>query len=106
MCSLAQAVPISKFKVTKTKNIDPSDRPFAVYKFRYRSAKALKSMGLIPQTPKPIPLEERPIEELTLEETRELLRRQSVSSPLSMSHTCADEPLGAICKGRYHQERD
>ncbi|KAK8256317.1 hypothetical protein IWZ00DRAFT_486142 [Phyllosticta capitalensis] len=77
---LAQAVPISKFKVTKTKNIDPSDRPFAVYKFRYRSAKALKSMGLIPQTPKPIPLEERPIEELTLEETRELLRRQSERS--------------------------
>jgi hypothetical protein len=39
---------------------------------------------IIPRSPSPIRLEDRPIDELTLEESRELLRRQRVSaqSPL------------------------
>lgn len=40
---------------------------------------ALKAMYLVPRTPSPVPLEDRPIEELTFEERGELLRRQRVS---------------------------
>ncbi|KAK8218485.1 hypothetical protein IWZ01DRAFT_538095 [Phyllosticta capitalensis] len=49
-----------------TENIDP--HPFAVYTFRYRSAEGLKCLGLIPRTPEPVPLEQRPVEQLTPEE--------------------------------------
>jgi hypothetical protein len=37
---------------------------------------ALKQMHIIPRSPSPLPLEDRLIEELTLEELRELTRRQ------------------------------
>ncbi|KAK8218486.1 hypothetical protein IWZ01DRAFT_155306 [Phyllosticta capitalensis] len=63
-------------RLPSLERIDESDAPYAVFKFRYRSAEALKSMHLMPRTPEPVPLEERPIEELTSEEMRELLRRQ------------------------------
>ncbi|OJD40029.1 uncharacterized protein BKCO1_200017 [Diplodia corticola] len=50
--------------------------PFAIFTFRYRSRRALQAECIIPRTPTPVPLEERPIEELTPEELRELVRRQ------------------------------
>ncbi|KAF2491026.1 hypothetical protein BU16DRAFT_141592 [Lophium mytilinum] len=59
-----------------TFNIDPRNSPFATFNFRYRSSDALKALQIIPRSPTPVPLEDRPIEELTLEETRELLKRQ------------------------------
>jgi hypothetical protein len=40
---------------------------------------ALRAMYIVPRTPSPVPLEERNVEDLTLEEMRELLRRQRVS---------------------------
>ncbi|KAI7237766.1 hypothetical protein KC330_g3005 [Hortaea werneckii] len=50
--------------------------PFAIFEFRYRSHAALQSMGILPRSPSPIPLEDRNIEDLNQEEMRELLRRQ------------------------------
>ncbi|KAI4919496.1 hypothetical protein J4E90_001631 [Alternaria incomplexa] len=50
--------------------------PFAEFTFKYRSRAALKSLLIIPRTPSPVPLEERDINTLTLEESRELLRLQ------------------------------
>ncbi|KAH0339329.1 hypothetical protein KCU81_g7237, partial [Aureobasidium melanogenum] len=49
--------------------------PAATFVFHYRSKAALKDLLIIPRTPAPTPLEERPIEKLSHEETRELLRR-------------------------------
>jgi hypothetical protein len=42
------------------------------------TTEALKSLLIIDRTPEPVPLEERPIEELSREEMQELLRRQRV----------------------------
>jgi hypothetical protein len=47
-----------------------------VFRFEYRSQKSLKELLVIPRTPSPVPLEERLIEELSIEELRELTRRQ------------------------------
>ncbi|KAK7534484.1 hypothetical protein JOL62DRAFT_554513 [Phyllosticta paracitricarpa] len=76
--STATAQPRGPHKVANVTDIDPKDRPFATYIIRYRSTEALKIMGLIPRTPEPIPLEERPVDELTPEEMKELIRRQKV----------------------------
>ncbi|RMY53725.1 hypothetical protein D0865_05106 [Hortaea werneckii] len=64
-------------------DIQPIGEPFATFEFRYRShgqcLKALDtswSMGILPRSPSPIPLEDRNIEDLNPEEMRELLRRQ------------------------------
>ncbi|KAK4549810.1 hypothetical protein LTR36_005111 [Oleoguttula mirabilis] len=51
-------------------------QPFATFNFKYRSRAALQALCVIPRTPSPVPLEARPIEELTPDEMRELLRRQ------------------------------
>ncbi|KAI4658828.1 uncharacterized protein J4E79_006587 [Alternaria viburni] len=58
----------------RTTKID--ETPFAEFTFKYRSRAALKSLLIIPRTPSPVPLEERDINTLTLEESRELLRLQ------------------------------
>ncbi|KAH7125781.1 hypothetical protein B0J11DRAFT_487707 [Dendryphion nanum] len=50
--------------------------PFAQFVFKYRSREALKSLLVIPRTPIPVPLEDRPVESLTHQEALELLRRQ------------------------------
>ncbi|KAL1648462.1 hypothetical protein SLS58_002217 [Diplodia intermedia] len=54
---------------------DKEDGPFAEFIYQYRSKTALQAEGVIPRTPSPIPLEDRPLEELNQEELRELLRR-------------------------------
>jgi len=46
------------------------------FEFRYRSRKALQALLVIPTSPAPEALEDRPVESLTIEEARELLRRQ------------------------------
>lgn len=56
--------------------IDPVDKPFATFRFRYRSMDDLKSEFIVPRSQSPVPLEERPVESLTAEEMRELLTRQ------------------------------
>ncbi|KAL8902195.1 MAG: hypothetical protein Q9207_004832 [Kuettlingeria erythrocarpa] len=55
--------------------VDGSQCPFAVFRFRYCSKKALQSMLLIPRTPSPTPLADRPIESLSAEEAHQLLRQ-------------------------------
>ncbi|THZ28569.1 hypothetical protein D6C91_01865 [Aureobasidium pullulans] len=45
------------------------------YLFHYRSQAALKKLLIIPRTPSPIPLEDRPEQELSREELAELLRK-------------------------------
>ncbi|RMY79831.1 hypothetical protein D0864_08916 [Hortaea werneckii] len=59
-----------------TLDIQPIGEPFAKFRFRYRSHAALQSMGILPRSPSPVPLEDRDIEDLNPEEMRELLRRQ------------------------------
>ncbi|KAF2430696.1 hypothetical protein EJ08DRAFT_697174 [Tothia fuscella] len=60
-----------------TAKIDQRDSPLATFVFKYRSLADLKAEGIIPRSPSPIPLEDRPIDELNPEEMRELLKRQS-----------------------------
>ncbi|KAK8168194.1 hypothetical protein BKA80DRAFT_252742 [Phyllosticta citrichinensis] len=78
---LGQAQAGKAFNEVSVTYLDPIAKPFTVYNFRYRSLEALKSMRLIPQTPEPVPLEDRPIEDLSPEQMRELLRLQKVSHP-------------------------
>ncbi|KAI4257533.1 MAG: hypothetical protein L6R42_005588 [Xanthoria sp. 1 TBL-2021] len=69
--------------------VDGRDSPFAHFQFKYRSKKALQSILLIPRTPspppppRPIPLEERPVESLSVEELQQLVRRQRPSTSLT-----------------------
>ncbi|KAK4951354.1 hypothetical protein LTR10_010327 [Elasticomyces elasticus] len=51
----------------------------ATFVFKYRSRAALQALHIIPRTPSPVPLEDRPVEELSMEDMRELLRRQRAS---------------------------
>ncbi|KIV88792.1 hypothetical protein, variant [Exophiala mesophila] len=50
----------------------------ASFSFKYRTRRALQSLLIIEPDPVPVPLEERPIEELTREELLTLLQRQKV----------------------------
>jgi hypothetical protein len=73
--------------------VNPDKGPFATFCFKYRSLgalrqaycfqttnedelAALKSLLIIPRSPSPVPLLERNVDTLSLEETRELLRRR------------------------------
>ncbi|KKY23399.1 hypothetical protein UCDDS831_g03130 [Diplodia seriata] len=40
-------------KTWDTRYIDPMDKPFQVFNFRYRSRSGLQALGLIPRTPEP-----------------------------------------------------
>ncbi|KAL1622094.1 hypothetical protein SLS54_005159 [Diplodia seriata] len=62
-------------KALKGKPLSHQVQPFAEFIYQYRSKTALQAEGVIPRTPSPIPLEDRPLEELNPEELRELLRR-------------------------------
>ncbi|KAL8770306.1 MAG: hypothetical protein Q9209_003942 [Squamulea sp. 1 TL-2023] len=63
--------------------VDGWDNPFATFQFKYRSKNALQSLQLIRRTPPPappsVPLQDRPIESLTVEEMRRLLHQQRES---------------------------
>ncbi|GAB7360129.1 hypothetical protein MBLNU230_g7892t1 [Neophaeotheca triangularis] len=50
--------------------------PFAKFVFKYRSRRDLQIEGIIPRSPSPTPLEDRDEASLTVEEARELVRRQ------------------------------
>ncbi|KAH6875348.1 hypothetical protein BKA58DRAFT_119500 [Alternaria rosae] len=62
------------YSTCRTTKVEES--PFAEFTFKYRSRAALKSLLIIPRTPSPVPLEERDVNTLTLEESRELIRLQ------------------------------
>ncbi|KAH0006758.1 hypothetical protein KCU78_g12140, partial [Aureobasidium melanogenum] len=70
---LGEAVTIGNLATVKTKRLGDA---FAVFNFRYRSRRDLQTLYLIPRSPSPIPLEDRPEESLNREELLELLRRQ------------------------------
>ncbi|MCJ1438438.1 hypothetical protein MMC27_007826 [Xylographa pallens] len=57
--------------------VDINGSPFVKFEFRYRSRRALQIEGIIPRSPSPIPLEDRPVESLTREEAIELLARRT-----------------------------
>ncbi|KAK1080998.1 hypothetical protein LTR33_005062 [Friedmanniomyces endolithicus] len=54
--------------------------PLAIFLFKYRSRSALQMLHLIPRTPSPVPLENRPIDDLSVDDMRELVRRQRLNS--------------------------
>ncbi|KAF2013667.1 hypothetical protein BU24DRAFT_452510 [Aaosphaeria arxii CBS 175.79] len=81
--ALSHRVEFSEAKpTTRTTNsksctyVDPQKHPQATFLFRYRSKNALQAAYVIPRTPSPVPLEDRNLDELNLEEARELLKRQ------------------------------
>ncbi|KAG9525870.1 hypothetical protein KCU93_g5714, partial [Aureobasidium melanogenum] len=71
--SLGEAVSIGAISSFSTRHLGDA---FAVFSFRYRSRRDLQALCLIPRSPSPIPLEDRPEESLNREELLELLRRQ------------------------------
>ncbi|QRD02502.1 hypothetical protein JI435_054430 [Parastagonospora nodorum SN15] len=48
--------------------------PFVTVNFKYRSLDVLRALHIIPREPTPLPIEDRPIEDLNHDETREVLR--------------------------------
>ncbi|KEQ73432.1 hypothetical protein M436DRAFT_46915 [Aureobasidium namibiae CBS 147.97] len=70
---LGEAKPIGRIMTTASTRIGDA---FATFNFRYRSRKDLQISCLIPRSPSPIPLEDRPEESLTRDELLELCRRQ------------------------------
>ncbi|KAF2651347.1 hypothetical protein K491DRAFT_761121 [Lophiostoma macrostomum CBS 122681] len=65
----------SHVSVYKYDFFDADKKAFATYNFRYRSREALRAMHILPRSPSSFRLEDRIIEDLNLEEMRELLRR-------------------------------
>jgi hypothetical protein len=99
MCSVLRYFSLQAAKTT-TKNcvldfdhVDATQRAFATFKFNYRSKgkfycirrgygtwlicyiAALQSLLIVPRSPSPTPLEDRDLNTLTPEESRELIRR-------------------------------
>ncbi|KAF2117495.1 hypothetical protein BDV96DRAFT_685221 [Lophiotrema nucula] len=78
--------------------IDTRTKPFVTYNFLYRSRVALKALCVIPRSPSPAPLEERPVEELSGEEAREVLRlkreREEAARRIKQEHGVKRERTG------------
>ncbi|KAK2763971.1 hypothetical protein FQN54_009590 [Arachnomyces sp. PD_36] len=51
------------------------DAPLATFVFKYRSRKALQDLTIIPRSPTPVPVEQRPVDDLSMEEMRELIQQ-------------------------------
>jgi len=86
---------LTKVPTANTEYIDERGSPFATFNFRYLSTgktqimameaithtsriDALRALCIIARSPGPVSLEDRPLEELSPEEMRELLRLQRV----------------------------
>ncbi|KAK3622242.1 hypothetical protein LTR56_022290 [Elasticomyces elasticus] len=70
--------PATPFQDTASRPVRKGS-PIATFVFKYRSRAALQALHIIPRTPSPVPLEDRPVEELSIEEMRELVRRQKAT---------------------------
>lgn len=77
--SLGEAQPLEYHGTSWSTSTKIDDKPFATFVFRYRSRNALKAEYIISRTVSPEPLEDRPVEALTADEARELVRRLRVS---------------------------
>ncbi|KAI9802775.1 MAG: hypothetical protein M1833_001374 [Piccolia ochrophora] len=73
--SLTKPVPCAAIKAQSVSFPKGRSNPFAVFRFLYRSRKSLQVLDKIPRTPSPVPLEDRPEEQLTAEEMRLLVRQ-------------------------------
>ncbi|MCJ1244363.1 hypothetical protein MMC30_001561 [Trapelia coarctata] len=76
--SFDQPERIATVKPLNCDYLDSLKHPYASFSFKYRSRKALQAELIIPRTPSPIPLEDRPQETLNREELLELLNRRPV----------------------------
>ncbi|KAK0650602.1 hypothetical protein DIS24_g6713 [Lasiodiplodia hormozganensis] len=72
---LGEAQPLEYHGTSWSTSTKIDDKPFATFVFRYRSRNALKAECIISRTVSPEPLEDRPVEALTADEARELVRR-------------------------------
>ncbi|TKA82298.1 hypothetical protein B0A55_01437 [Friedmanniomyces simplex] len=79
--TVGPAIPYVNYNTTQSVH---TGRPLAIFLFKYRSRAALQALHLIPRTPSPVPLEDRPVEELTIDDMRELIRRQRVIAKASI----------------------
>ncbi|KAL8753253.1 MAG: hypothetical protein Q9184_005478 [Pyrenodesmia sp. 2 TL-2023] len=101
------------FTVIDRAFVDGSDHPFAMFRFRYCSKQALQSLLLIPRTPSPSSLADRPIESLSAEEAHQLLRQYQVFYLLSLcpqnskqrSQTRPQEPKREIKSETDHVQK-
>ncbi|KAI5199508.1 hypothetical protein AUEXF2481DRAFT_470 [Aureobasidium subglaciale EXF-2481] len=64
-----------KSHTTKYVAVMGAKNPAGTFGFQYRTMESLKALIIVPRTPSPTPLEDRPEEQLTHEQTMELLRR-------------------------------
>ncbi|KAI4700113.1 hypothetical protein J4E81_004149 [Alternaria sp. BMP 2799] len=92
----------SRYSTPRYGDYDYLDKePFATFHFKYRSLASLRALRLVTvNDPAPVPLEERPEEDLTPAELRELLRR--VRRRESESASIKQEPEATI---RVKRER-
>ncbi|MCJ1390452.1 hypothetical protein MMC18_003311 [Xylographa bjoerkii] len=81
---------IAALRTMTSDYIDQVDSPFVKFEFRYRSRRALQIEGIIPRSPSPVPLEDRPVESLTREEAIELLARRNVGTQSTLQWTPSD----------------
>ncbi|TLD18923.1 ATP-dependent RNA helicase [Venturia nashicola] len=68
------SIPITTPHRLSSEYLDDLDNPYATICFRYRSLRDLKAEMIVPRSPSPVPLDRRPIEELSREEMIELLK--------------------------------
>ncbi|KAH6875377.1 hypothetical protein BKA58DRAFT_399585 [Alternaria rosae] len=73
--SYSVSEPVAHTKTTWVDYDDITESPFATFDFKYRSINALRALGLIPREPTPLRLEERPEEELSQDELRQLVKQ-------------------------------
>ncbi|KAK5116641.1 hypothetical protein LTR62_007315 [Meristemomyces frigidus] len=62
--------------------------PFAELVFNYRSRSALQALHIIPRSPSPVPIEERDINELSMDELRELELKRRVKNYTALGVSC------------------
>lgn len=87
--------------------IDSQKKPYAQYVFKYRSlgkyrrdllrliypnpvSAALRALSIVPRSPSPVPLEDRPAAELSEAEVRELVEIQRVGPAWSALKSCEE----------------
>ncbi|KAF2809635.1 uncharacterized protein BDZ99DRAFT_463419 [Mytilinidion resinicola] len=81
--TLATPQTVPAFREVIGEYVDTVKSPFATFNFRYRSRDALKALHIIPRSASPVALEDRPVEDLTPEELRELVKRQRERDAIS-----------------------
>ncbi|KAI4652231.1 hypothetical protein J4E93_002430 [Alternaria ventricosa] len=83
------------------------EEPFATFHFKYRSLESLRALRLVTvNDPPSVPLEERPEEELTPAELRELLRRVRRRDPESASIKQEAEATTRVKRERTTKDDD